>query len=355
MNLTSRERVRRTIAHDQPDRVPVHDSVWKATEDKWHEQGLPQDITAADFFDFDMAWFAPDVSLQFPYSVIEEDAEYITYQDQNGGIRRDHKDFTTTPQIIKTIIQEPGDWTRLKHRLQPNPERVNWREVIPEFKRHYNKDRYMVFCAATGYDWTQSIIDSEQLLLYILSEPELIKDIYRTHANLIIEMYEMMTERGFKFDGALLFCDMGYRRGLLFSPAQYLEQFHPVLKDLCTFFHSRGLQTILHSCGKVDELIPYFIEAGVDCLNPLEVKAGMDVVELKKRYGDQLAFYGGVDCRILESEDKNVIQQRIEEIISTANHGGGYIFGSDHSITTKVPFVNFKLACDLARTLSSRT
>lgn len=349
---TSKERVWLALSHQQPDRVPVMDSVWKATEEKWHQQGLPEGVSAAEFFEFDMAWFFPDVSLQLPYKILKEDEEYITYSDSNGCIRRDHKDFTTTPQVIKTIIQKPDDWKKVKERLCPNLRRINLKEEIQRFKRAQEANRYTVYCVATGYDWTQHIIDSEQLLYYIIAEPELVIDVYRTHARLCLQMYDMMRANGFLFNGALIFSDMGYRQGLLFSPRHYLEQFHPVLKEMCEYFHSNGMQVILHSCGNVKDLIPYFIEAGVDCLNPLEVKAGMDVLELKREFGNKLAFFGGIDIRVLESGSLELIEQTLTSIIPVANEGGGYIFGSDHSISIGVSFESFRYACELVRKLT---
>ncbi|MCX7766169.1 MAG: hypothetical protein N2246_05625 [Candidatus Sumerlaeia bacterium] len=349
MSLTSRERVKLAIGHKQPDRVPVMDSVWGATEKKWREQGLPEAISAADFLEFDLVVFSPDISLQFPRKIITEDEEYVTYQDENGAIKRDHKDFTSTPAILKTIIQAPDDWKKYKSRLVPNPSRVNWDEELKRFQRESQRGRYIVYGVATGYDWAQHLINSEQLLFYILSEPELVIDIYQTQANLCLRMFDMMRERGFKFDGALLYCDLGYRQGLLFSPKHYLEQLHPVFTEMCAYFHSFGLQTILHSCGGVKELVPYFIKAGFDCLNPLEVKAGMNLLELKQEFGDQLAFFGGIDARLFESNDLQLIETTLRQTLPLVNKNGGYIFSSDHSIPTDVEFSTFKLAVHLAR------
>jgi uroporphyrinogen decarboxylase len=329
------------------------DSVWWATEAKWRSQGfLPEGISANDFLDFDMAWFAPDVSLQLPYKVIEEDDEYITYQNQNGSIRRDHKDYTSTPQILSTIIQEPDDWLKVKHKLEPDPGRVDWDVWLPEFERNYNNDRYITFAAANGYDWTQHLIDSERLLMYILTEPDMVVDIYRTQSDLILRMFDMMLERGFKFDGALLFCDLGYRHGPLFSPEIYREQLFPIHKEMYEYFHEHGCQTFLHSCGDVRQLMPMFIEAGIDCLNPCEVKANMDIMELKAQYGDEMAFFGALDVRLLEQSNPSTIEEKIRKFVPVANENGGYIFGSDHSVTTEVDFQVFKKACDLARSLT---
>lgn len=88
------------------------------------------------------------------------------------------------------------------------------------------------------------------------------------------------------------------------------------------------MPVILHSCGCVKEFIPDLIDAGLSCLQPLEVKAGMDVVELKDTYGDDLAFMGGIDVWIMSSENPADIEEEIRVKIGHAKKGGGYIYHS---------------------------
>jgi uroporphyrinogen decarboxylase len=162
-----------------------------------------------------------------------------------------------------------------------------------------------------------------------------------------MDMCERMIQGGFVFDGAWLFCDLGYRKGLFFSPRHYEEQLHPVFKKLCNFFHSRGMPVFLHCCGNVKDLIPYFIEEGIDVLQPLEVKAGMDLQELKKKYGDKMTFMGGIDVRLMAMEDPNLIEEEIKNKVSNAKVGGGYIYHSDHSVPKNVSFEQYKRVIQL--------
>jgi uroporphyrinogen decarboxylase len=84
------------------------------------------------------------------------------------------------------------------------------------------------------------------------------------------------------------------------------------------------------------------IEAGWDCLNPVEVKAGMDLRELKPLYGDRLAFYGGIDVRLMSAEDDSVIEEEVRTKIECAKQGGGYIYHSDHSVPEDVSWDNYQ-------------
>ena len=99
--------------------------------------------------------------------------------------------------------------------------------------------------------------------------------------------------------------------------------------------------------GRVSELIPGLLEAGLDCLQPVEVKAGMDLVELKKQYGDSLAFMGGIDVRCMADPDPTAIEQEIATKIPAAKKGGGYIYHSDHSVPDNVSFEQYQRTIEL--------
>ena len=99
---------------------------------------------------------------------------------------------------------------------------------------------------------------------------------------------------------------------------------------------------ILHSCGRVKEIIPDLIEVGLDCLQPLEVKAGMDLRELKPEFGDKLCFMGGIDVRAMANPDPQAIEEEIKSKIPLAKKNGGYIYHSDHSIPKNVSFKQYK-------------
>jgi uroporphyrinogen decarboxylase len=121
------------------------------------------------------------------------------------------------------------------------------------------------------------------------------------------------------------------------------------LRKLFDYFRSEGIPVILHSCGQVTDLIPFFIEDGLTCLQPLEVKAGMDLVKLKEAYGDKLAFMGGIDVRAMADPDPSVIEEEIRSKIPEARKGGGYIYHSDHSVPNDVSFKQYERVIELVR------
>jgi uroporphyrinogen decarboxylase len=180
-------------------------------------------------------------------------------------------------------------------------------------------------------------------------EPGLVKEMVDVTSDLALECAKMMYAEGFHFDGAWFYNDMGYRNSSLFSPAMYRDLIAPADRRRNDWFHEHGMQTILHSCGCVKGLIPSLIESGFDCLQPLEVKAGMDLRELKPRHGDSIAFFGGINTMLMEDPDERKIEEEIRAKFAAAKPGGGYLYHSDHSIPTDVSFARYTFVMECVR------
>ncbi len=316
---------------------------------------MPSGMSPADYFGYEIASFDADTSPQFPVEVLSEDEEYIVERTSYGGIRKNHRDHSTTPMIVDYPCKNREDWERLKPRLKPNDYRVNWVSCFNSFNRERSRGRFITYTAAVGYDKMQKYVSSERLLKAVIMEPEWVMDMYRTDTELVIGMCERMMKAGLKFDGAFLACDLGYRSGLFFSPKHYEEQLHPFFKEMCRYFHSKGMSVLLHCCGNVKDLIPFFIEEGIDCLQPLEVKAGMDLPELKEKYGDKICFMGGIDVRLMTLNDPKPIEEEIKTKITAAKKGGGYIYHSDHSVPKNVSFQQYKRVMEIVNKYGSYT
>ena len=106
-----------------------------------------------------------------------------------------------------------------------------------------------------------------------------------------------------------------------------------------------SLSVTIHSDGNIREALPLLIEAGFDAINPLEVKAGCYGLKLAEQYATKLAFKGGLDVRVLESGNQNLIKKEVIKIVNgMKTRGARYIFGSDHSVSTKVSYSDFLYA-----------
>ncbi|MDO9464947.1 MAG: uroporphyrinogen decarboxylase family protein [bacterium] len=347
--MSSQERVKTAISRKIPDRVPIHDSPWGATIKKWHEQGLPERKSPRKYFGYDIVNISANLTPRLTTKIIEENEEYIVETTSTGGIRRNHRDYSTTPEIIECPVKKKNDWPFIKERLKPDFKRIDWASAWGYYQKAREDGLYIVFGAASGYDLLQSYIKSEELLIFMATDPEWIKEMVDTTSDLILETVKMMYKEGFRFDGVWVYNDMGYRNSSLFSPSMYERIIAPSDKKRNDWFHEHKMQTILHSCGCVKGLIPSLIKHGFDCLQPLEVKAGMDLRELKPEYGDKIALFGGINVMLMEDPDDSKIEKEIQEKFEIAKKGGGYLFHSDHSIPLDVSFRKYQFVMDCVK------
>jgi uroporphyrinogen-III decarboxylase len=141
---------------------------------------------------------------------------------------------------------------------------------------------------------------------------------------------------------------VAYRNGLFFSPGYWRKHFKPVVKALVDECHAHGLPVIYHGCGNVQQIFADFIEIGVDAYNPLEAKAGLDVVALRRQHGHKIAFCGNMDVLTWAQGSEEELRRVVLTKLNAAK-GGGFIFQSDHSVPGNVSARNFEYVVNLVR------
>ncbi len=339
--MTSRERIALILQHKEVDRVPIHDSPWGTTVARWRKEGLPEDQSPASYFGFEFRGFGGNNSLQMPTKVIEETEEYVIATTSDGATRRNWKGSTTTPELIDFAITTREIWEEHKPRMAMNESRVDWEN---QQKANHTAREAGYFCTlnfAPGFTKVCDMVGPERTLIAMIEDPDWVKDMFMTDARVCVAIAEEMMGRGMQFDAGWVFDDLGFKHKSFFSPALYRELLMPAHKLICDCFKSRGIPMILHTCGYSMELVPALIEAGFNCLQPLEVKAGNDLLALKKKYGDILSFMGSIDVRAMASSDPDDIVREISTKIPIAKQGGGYIYHSDHSVPDNVSFEQY--------------
>lgn len=345
--MDSRERVGLVMSGAVPDRVPIQDGFWRTTVERWRSEGLPDDVSPEDYFGTDeIVRVGGDCSMQFVERVVEETERSRTVWGPNGALNRLlQTPGGERPQWLDYTIKSPDDWLKHRHRMGYNDSRIT-ESALETYRQGREKGRFIVYSVSGSFHVTWGKIGMETLLVWMLEDPSLVSDMFAAHAQLCTEVYDGMRRRDLEFDGAFVGDDLGYKSSSLISPALYRELVYPHHKRLCDHFANDGLTTILHSDGNVNGLIPDFLDAGFDALNPLEVKAMPDVRDLKREYGKRLVLYGGIDVRKL-SGTREDIEEEIGSKVSVAKEGGGYIFASDHSVPHSVSFDNFCFAMEM--------
>ncbi len=125
--------------------------------------------------------------------------------------------------------------------------------------------------------------------------------------------------------------DVAYTRDVFFSPVYWRKYFKPIVKAIVDECHSNGIPVIYHGCGNVNRIFGDFVEIGVDAYNPLEAKAGLDVIDLRRRFGHTIGFCGNLDVVTWANGTQEEIKSMVLRKLNAAK-GGGYIVQSDHSV-----------------------
>jgi uroporphyrinogen-III decarboxylase len=170
----------------------------------------------------------------------------------------------------------------------------------------------------------------------------------RIHAfSLEILQAQIEAARGM-LDGIVIWGDVAYKNGMLFSPAFWRKHFKPGVKALVDECHKQGLPVIYHGCGNVNPIFEDFIEIGVDAYNPLEAKAGLDVIDLRRRFGHRMGFCGNMDVVLWANGSRDEIKTATLTKLNAAK-GGGFIFQSDHSVPSSISGENYDYVVRLVR------
>jgi uroporphyrinogen-III decarboxylase len=149
-------------------------------------------------------------------------------------------------------------------------------------------------------------------------------------------------------DGMVVWGDVAYKNGMLFSPDYWRRTFKPGVKALVDESHKHGLPVIYHGCGDASRIFQDFIDIGVDSYNPLEAKAGLDVVDLRRRFGHAMGFCGNMDVVLWANGTREEIKASVLTKLNAAK-GGGFIFQSDHSVPNSVSGENYDYVVRLVR------
>lgn len=348
--MTSRERLRTTLRRQQPDRMPrCEQSYWPETLARWRQEGMPADKSPAELFDLDaFSSFGLDHSLRLPPEVLEETEEWIVDRNEDGVVHKRWRNSYHTPAELDTLIKTRADWERYGERLAYDPARIS--EGVREAITAANAaGQFCTICPGEPVWWTLTILGMENALLTLALDPDFFAEIMEAQANLALTMTRQLLSEGYRPDGILFSSDLCYRSGMLFSPACYRSLMMDYHREYARLCHEHDMFLILHCDGDVRNFVPLLIEAGFDCLEPLEARTGTDVRGLKPLYGDQLSFFGNINQDVLATGNREAIRHEVVSKIEAAKVGGGYIHQSDHSVPPTISYADYCYWMDLAR------
>lgn len=351
--MTTRERFQRMYEHREADRVPLLDGPWGDTVERWHREGMPENVSWVEYFDLDhVGYVSADISPRFASRVIEETDAYVVVTTPWGATMKNFKHATSTPEYLDYYVKTRKEWAEAKERMTPSRDRVDWAHLEKNYPIWRERGDWILGGLWFGFDVTHShFIGTERFLMAMMTDPDWAVEVFNHYLDMGLAHLQMALDAGYAFDAIHWPDDLGYRNGTFFSVDTYRELLKPVHTRAVEWAHARGIKAHLHSCGNVMSFIPDLLETGIDTLNPLEVKAGMDAVGLKKSVGDRLVLHGGINAVLWD--DLDAIEAEMRAKLPVLKESGGYIFASDHSIPSSVSLDGFRRIVELYRELGS--
>jgi len=360
------ERMNKTLRHEEADRVPVSDFFWGSFINRWKEDlGLPEDTDIYQYYDLDWRVTIPNMEPQIKeFEVIKKNEQEIIVKTGYGAIiRKKFQDpmpqylgfeTDTLEKIFAFKFDDPWDERRyfkggdnqiagvgdgFVRNLPPWSETL--KALYPDFPV------YGSVCEAHEQLWR--IVGSENVMLWIgLYPDELGRFIKKVHEFVVEVTKAQIKAANGLLDGMVIWGDVAYIKGMLFSPHYWRKHFKPCVKEIIDICHENSLPVIYHGCGNITDILEDFIEIGLDSYNPLEAKTGLDVVELRRQYGHKLGFCGNMDVM----DWSQASEEKLKKIVLTklnAAKGGGYIFQSDHSVPNSVSGESYDYVVKLVR------
>jgi uroporphyrinogen decarboxylase len=365
--MTSRERVLKAIRHETPDRVPIdfggnQTGIHKnAYRNLTRHLGLPEGIEIMDAvqqlarpsermlerFHVDTRYIAAGQASSWKGGIVKAKRDGRAWHDLTDefGIRWSmpddqplYMDITLHP-LAKATIKDVREYAWPKG---DDPSRfAKLREQALEIRRN---TPYAVVSGISGviYETCWYLRGLEQWFSDLLTEPEFCEAMLDQTLKFWLDWFRLfLDEAGDVVDVIMIGDDLAGQAGPLFNPEIYRRLVKPRHKRLVQYIRSRTQAKIwYHTCGSCAAFIPDLIDNGIDILNPVQTSAShMDPVDLKRRFGRDLAFWGG-GCdsqHVLPRGTPSEVEENVRRNLEAFMPRGGYVFNSIHNIQGEVP------------------
>lgn len=346
--MNSKERVLAAVNHRVPDRVPItFDAAPEVYSLLYRNFGLN---TREDLFDrlhCDTWMILPG---NFVYSREEENKPEKT---SIWGYRTIAKAYPggVYDEVVFNPLAGRDDIGDLKNYRWPSPDIFTFNHFREEAEKH--SDRAVIGVFTWGpYFIALFLRGLENLMLDFAIRKDYVAYMINTLTEIsCTALTTMLESHGEGIDIIYMADDYCSQDGPMFSPEDFRELIFPYLKRLVDLTHKHNKKFLLHVCGAVRPLLPMIIDAGVDMLEPLQIRAeGMEPAGLKKDFGKDICFYGGVDLQqILCKGTPQQVSEEVKRLIDILNIDGGFILGPGHTyIQADTPLENIVAVYDTA-------
>lgn len=372
--MNTSERLLATLNFEKPeDRGAFAETFfpWTLTVERWLKEGIPEIFTADYLYpqakDRSRRYFndlmtdpvyeyeqflgldgVKRMSFRIPFKcfdeqVLEDTPEYTLKLDEDGWQRKYYKTRHLV-QEIKPVITEEEDWPLLKAKIESELEHYcsdeKLREIYGKYTDGHRRGEFSIRFRASGFFWTaRELLGVEEHLIAFYEMPELLHEIN----DFILEKYLQYFDKIFSLiqpEVILFEEDLSGVNGPMISPEMFDEFIGVYYKKLIPFLKKKGVKNVfVDTDGDFRQLIPNMLAAGVDGFLPVDVNAGMDIVEVRKQFPG-VKLIGGFN-KLAIADGKEAIDKEFERLMPVIRQGG-YIPGADHQVAPSTSLENYR-------------
>jgi uroporphyrinogen decarboxylase len=323
VSITPRQRVWQTIQHQQPDRVPWHFGLTTQARTKIENHYGSNEL------DIILDQHIVKYRSRLPYIEIRPDF----FMDEFGVVwnRTVDKDIGI---VEKYLLKDRS----LKGFKFPDPHDPNRLAAFPAF---LNANPYRFRILNFGFSLFERawmLRGMEDLMVDMLEAPKFVDELLDSILDYDLAILDDALQ--FDIDGVQFGDDWGQQNGLLFGARHWRRFIKPRIAQLYSKTKKANKAVFIHSCGKVQELFPELIELGLDVFNPFQPEV-MNPYAVKKQYGNQLTFYGGVSIqKLLPYGTPQQIYAEVKRLMKEIGQNGGFIIAPSHDMPGDIPLEN---------------
>ncbi|OGV67669.1 MAG: hypothetical protein A2498_14470 [Lentisphaerae bacterium RIFOXYC12_FULL_60_16] len=366
ITMNQRERYLETIRYGAPDRIPFAPGGGRrSTIARWRSEGVPEDRDWVEFLYETLGIpiektrppVQPGVNFRmnpmFEEKVLEhKDGHYIV-QDWMGNITEisDEFDYTYIRNAIDFVtrkwhkfpVENRQDFEKMKERYQVDDPTRYPEDFADRVKAMRNRD-YLTSVGVSGPFWQlREWCGFEPLCMLFIDDPDFVREMIVFWSDYVSAVLRRLLDANV-LDVLHYSEDMAYKEKSMISPAMTREFLLPVWDRWTSEAHAAGVPVVdMDSDGKVDELIPIWIEAKIDVCDPIEVAAGNDLLAFQKDFGKGIAYRQGVDKRCIAKGGDSIVAELNR--LAPAVRAGGFIPGCDHGVPHDVSWKDFVRYC----------
>ena len=370
--MTPRERHIETLTFGNPDKIPfAPGGPRQSTLKAWHSQGLPEGVNWFDYLQETLGIepeqsrppasshqegqipFALGVDFrmipQFPEKVLEHKDGHFVVQDWKGNIceisdefdltyLRLPKDFCTR-RWIRCPVENRDDWAKMKLRYNVDSPGRFCEDFVERCEKAKDRNTALEVFFPGPFFQMREWCGFEGLCIMMIEQPELVAEMAAFWTDFVSQLLQRIFDRVVP-DAIYPSEDMAYKAKAMISPTMTRTFCKPSWDCWARQAKAAGVPLVdVDSDGFVGELIPIWIESGINVCDPIEVAAYNDINAYRDQFGQQMAYRGGVDKRAMAKGGRTIRDElkRIEPVVKD----GGYIPGCDHGVPSDVSWPNF--------------